>query len=364
MNKIFKEIRHIDDILPHVWHKEEIAHYVREEEGYQVLNYLYVTPDTFDSDWALECRGIKFDLEGNLIARPFHKFFNLGERQSFRDLDWKNLKYIQTKHDGSMVHPVLLNGEVRLMTRAGFSDQSRAAERYMREHKPELESILKLSLEGGKTPIYEYVSPDNRIVVKYRTTELRLLDIRDNLTGVYSDCCVSHYFTDDLKTFIDEVKDWKDSEGVVFSFNNGHKIKLKADEYVLLHRTKSYLDSEINIVRCILEEKIDDLMPLCSDGDLDNLKKFHKSFADGVLNLRNRVTSFLSETQDLPQKNFALKNIEVNSKFVSSLCFYLRSKEISGPAFKNIYNYLEKRITKQKDLDAIRDDLGGIQWSY
>lgn len=44
-----------------------------------MINYLYTLDNTFDSAVARECRGLKFDPDGKLIARPFHKFFNLAK---------------------------------------------------------------------------------------------------------------------------------------------------------------------------------------------------------------------------------------------------------------------------------------------
>ena len=54
-----------------------------EREGFTVIDYQVMMPDTFppltDEISALrrECRGIKFGTDGKILARPFHKFFNL-----------------------------------------------------------------------------------------------------------------------------------------------------------------------------------------------------------------------------------------------------------------------------------------------
>ena len=53
-------------------------------------------------------------------------------------------------------------------------------------HRPENKRALgfcKSFAEAGFTIIFELTSPGNRIVVEYDTTDMRLLHIRDNVTG-------------------------------------------------------------------------------------------------------------------------------------------------------------------------------------
>ena len=84
--------------------------------------------DTFDTAIARECRGLKFDADGRIIARPFHKFFNLGEKERVEDIDWSAPHQLFDKLDGSMIHPAMLNGEMVFMTRMGATDQARLAQ--------------------------------------------------------------------------------------------------------------------------------------------------------------------------------------------------------------------------------------------
>ena len=84
MNYKFPTIRHIDDVLPHLVGHDEFI--VVDRGGWKAINYAVVTPESF---WPLdegaimrrECRGLIFDaLTGEILRRPFHKFFNFGER--------------------------------------------------------------------------------------------------------------------------------------------------------------------------------------------------------------------------------------------------------------------------------------------
>jgi RNA ligase len=87
MDYQFPEIRHLDDVLPHIEGRDEFI--VAEREGYSVVNYVVAMADTFnmtgpdDLGGAVrrECRGLKFAPSGEIAARPFVKFFNVGEKE-------------------------------------------------------------------------------------------------------------------------------------------------------------------------------------------------------------------------------------------------------------------------------------------
>jgi RNA ligase len=91
--------------------------------------YNYTKMTQFDKVWNNEtktCRGLIVDENNNIIARPFPKFFNLGEDVSIEDLPNESYK-ITEKMDGSLgimyVDPS--NNQFKIATRGSFnSDQS------------------------------------------------------------------------------------------------------------------------------------------------------------------------------------------------------------------------------------------------
>jgi RNA ligase len=86
MNYDFPEIKTIQDVLPHIEGRTEFR--VMEKDWYSVVNYMVSLEETFqwDSDDPVgsavrrECRGLIFNREGELVSRPYHKFFNVGEK--------------------------------------------------------------------------------------------------------------------------------------------------------------------------------------------------------------------------------------------------------------------------------------------
>ena len=140
--------------------------------------------DTFDDPRRLECRGIKFDPSGRILARPFHKFFNLGERPELQpsEIDMRQPHTIMEKLDGSMIHPAVVHDRLVLMTRMGRTNVARHAEGLLTER---LSGICRQLLEAGITPIFEFTAPVNRVIISYETPELHLLALRETVSGVY-----------------------------------------------------------------------------------------------------------------------------------------------------------------------------------
>jgi tRNA splicing ligase len=113
-----------DDFIELTKKKEEIK--CKEEiiDGQKVyiFSYMVSMENTFDSDLARECRGIVFDENKNCICRPFHKFFNVGEKEfTLPDkIDWNNIDHVGIKHDGSMLTPVFINNKIYFKSKKSF----------------------------------------------------------------------------------------------------------------------------------------------------------------------------------------------------------------------------------------------------
>ena len=132
MNYKFPDINHIDDVVPHIEDRPEFK--VMVKDWYTVINYMVAFEDTFslirershhNMKMRRECRGLIFDTKtGQLISRPYHKFFNAGERDETQ-LSKINLyepHVVLEKLDGSMIRPIPTKEGFRLATKAGITD--------------------------------------------------------------------------------------------------------------------------------------------------------------------------------------------------------------------------------------------------
>jgi RNA ligase len=194
MNYAFPEIRTIDDVLPHIAGRDELN--VNDKGDYITVNYAVAFEDTFamsgpdDLGGAMrrECRGLKFYPSGEIAARPFHKFFNIGEREETQPhvLNFGSDHKIMTKADGSMVHPILIDSDIRWCTKAGITDVSEIAERFI-ENNRKYRYFALACIGRQLTPIFEYVGPHNKVVLDYKEENMVLLAVRHNITGNYMD---------------------------------------------------------------------------------------------------------------------------------------------------------------------------------
>lgn len=193
-------------------------------------------------------RGLVTDDKGNIIARPFKKFFNLEESKHTPTEEFE----VFTKEDGSLGIIFYYKNEWIIATRGSFtSDQSIKAkeifDRYIEEYG---DNNLNVNL----TYLVEIIYPDNRIVVDYGKDEkLILLGITDKHT---TETHHSHFeylwFHKDLivKKY-DGIKDYsvlkrmiKDNEeGFVVRFTNGDRMKIKGEEYLRLHKIMTNLST-------------------------------------------------------------------------------------------------------------------------
>lgn len=109
---------------------------------------------------------------GKPISRSFHKFFNIGgpiEECNPKYIDLKRPHVFLEKKDGTMTCALLENEKViKFRTKMGTdTDVAKKIQDYINNSKLKdnyLEFLMKW-LSNGFTPIFEYVSPNNRIVL-------------------------------------------------------------------------------------------------------------------------------------------------------------------------------------------------------
>jgi tRNA splicing ligase len=161
------------------------------------INYVNAFCETFKWDESditglairRECRGLIFDaLSGKLLSRPYHKFFNVGERPelAMNEVNLSANHVIFEKLDGSMIRPIAVPGsnryEFRLGSKAGITNVAMGPEMWIASHSNYVE-FIKMCLVQGTTPIFEWCSRKNRIVIDFPEDRLVLTGVRDNERG-------------------------------------------------------------------------------------------------------------------------------------------------------------------------------------
>lgn len=344
LNYSFPMIQHISDVLPAI--DDDCFRVVRKDCGHTYINYVKMGNETFPpmevvqgpnssliaasnrvSAIRRECRGLAFNTEtGLLVSRPFHKFFNVGEREDMdvSTIDWSAAHVIMDKVDGSMVRPIPTEGGIRWGTKMGITDTAMLAETWLVDH-PKYAKFAAWCLDNGVTPLFEYVSPENRVVVDYGKRDMILLAMRWNLNGRYwpraamEDSAadwgiptVSVYdsVSGDPEAFVQSVKDSEDyDEGVIIAWQSGHRAKIKTDTYSILHKVKEAGRTERTLIQAIWDGKVDDLLPLLPAEDRARVERFVSAYWRDVHTLGEDIFALYNSARDAykDKKGFAIE---------------------------------------------------------
>jgi len=394
MNYEFPTITNISDVLPAIAGRDEFV--VAEKEGYTVINYNVMMADTFPDVIASndlrsnhdhyevenlharlrrECRGIIFDTAtGDIIRRPFHKFFNVNEREETQDhrIDLSRPHAILEKLDGSMIAPFIVNGEMIWGTKMGATDVAKPVEEFVDNHFDYFDMAMQV-IDKNLTPIFEWCSRKQRIVLDYKDDQLVLTAIRNMVTGEYLsqeelqeygeayNIPVVHAYgpRTDMKAFIDYVAGLEDLEGFVVRFDDGHMLKLKCDWYLQIHRAKEAILQDRNIVELILDDKLDDVKAHLPQEDRDRLALFeyeiNTAILDRVYTVYNDITACREEGID--RKTFALEHAPKYDQFTCALVFknFDHCTLNDSKLFADVRNTIRNNLTKNAKYEAIRD---------
>ena len=198
----------------------------------------------FWNDTTLWCRGLVLDINGNVIARPFKKFFE--EHQLYEEFKpSQNKAKIYEKIDGALCIMFFYREKLIFCNRQSFKSRQAvvAFEIFYKKYAKQLDKLT----QNNRTYLFEIVYPNNRFVVNYGTKEeLYLLGIMENNTGKRSEEKI-FFKTPKLKTK-STIFD-KKNEGVVIHFEDDFKLKIKNE-----HFKKRYLEIEqikVNIAKNI-----------------------------------------------------------------------------------------------------------------
>jgi T4 RnlA family RNA ligase len=391
MTYSFPKITHLQQVLDAIEGREEFVVKVDKENGYTVVNYLVNFEDTFppvvDERTAIlrECRGITFDTAtGKVLSRKYQKFFNLGERAETMPENVvfsPNRPYRRfEKLDGSMITPLLIKGNVRWCTKMGLTQVAQPVDGWTAD-KPQYHELAKYWMSAGWTPIFEWCSRIQRIVIDYPETKLVLTAIRHNESGEYQPYEV---LKDEAEAYgvpvvsasgllyeydsetVDEIRQLEGAEGDVWRFDDGHMIKLKGEWYSLLHKTLDHLKFEKDVIRLILDEKLDDAKPFLPPDLMSAADDFAKTIFTNVAKLASDIFWVAQADFDNfngSKKKFAEK-VMSEHKNMSNFYFAAWDKLDEGEAGMTqfILAHIGKSLATQSKVDNARHLWGGKCW--
>lgn len=308
----------------------------------------------------MQCRGLVTNSKGQIIARPFRKFFNLEEMDSLPDGDFK----VYEKLDGSL--GILFYYEEELTDERRYNiwfnnNYETGMERFFDpnnlpdfdnpyyEPTPKIKGewifasrgsftseqaikgseILKkhnlTSTQTGYTYLFEIIYPENRIVVNYGIEEKLILlgivhtmiddfeiplEYCEELVGDANFEIVKSYnLGDNIESLKNTISN--DNEGYVLRFNTRpiSRIKIKGEEYVRLHRIITNISNR-DIWEYLKDNKpFDELLEKVPDEFNNWVKDTVRDLTIRFDNINKDYTEIYEnlKLQNLDRKEFAIK---------------------------------------------------------
>lgn len=274
-----------------------------DNEEIVILNYTDQT--VYDKHWneiTMNCRGLILNEKtGEILARPFGKFFNYTENLDYeKDIPFEEAPEFTIKQDGSLGICYRLNGEIHWSTRGSFvSEQAKIANKIWRE------KYRNVIIPNEITLLVEIIAPETKVVVDYgEMSDLviigainrfsgydfsyqELLELGDNLgMKITKQEILTLERALELQKTIDH-----NNEGWVLRWKNGKRLKIKGVNYMDVHRIMYGL-SDKKKVEHWKENKIGELISKVPEEFREEIEVFKSKFDRVFKEIKNNVDDY------------------------------------------------------------------------
>lgn len=311
-----------------------------ENEAVRIFNYTQECQ--FSKGWddvTRQCRGLIMNVDtGEVIARPFPKFFNYQEHIANGWPVPAETPIVSEKLDGSLGILYHLNGKAWIATRGSFkSDQALWATDWWRKN-------MGTTVEDGFTHLFEIIYPENRIVVSYDFSGLVHLASLDTQTSRPSSITLydmtgkpvraaKQIATTSLEALAE--MDEPNSEGFVCYFPTANtRMKIKFPEYVRLHKIMTGL-SEIGIWEGLANGNKVDLADV-PDEMFNWIKSVEGRLQAQVDAIESDAYAAVKEAEELPTRKEQAEVITKGTKYPGVAFAMLDKKDWEAIAWKMV----------------------------
>jgi hypothetical protein len=122
---------------------------------------------------------------------------------------------------------------------------------------------------------------------------------------------------DSAKSLLEFTRPLVGTEGFVVCWPNGHRVKVKAEKYLVIHKIKDLIGTERHIAAMILNSELDDVIPLLDVEDVEKIHRFDHEFHEALHRVLNRIDGLIEVAKNT--YNFDRKKIAL--EFVPTLKF-------------------------------------------
>lgn len=318
----------------------------------ELLIWNYTQKAQFDKMWTEETlmsRGLITDLKGNIIQRPFKKFFNLGEDPEV-DLPAEDFE-VTEKMDGSLGILYWEGNKPCLATRGSF-----VSEQAIKGTEILTQKYGMVKFDPKLTYLFEIIYPENRIVVNYGDTQdLVLLAVLDTETG-------KEGLLDDFRGLgvplvkrYDGIKDIKNlkelqednREGFVIRLANGMRFKVKFAEYVRLHRLVTMVNAKTIWELLLNNQDFEELLERVPDEFYTWVRNTKADLEKKFLEIEVQAKNAFDRVRDMETRKDQALFLKANTPYSSIVFTMLDNKDYKTLIWKLIRPVAEKPFKEE-----------------
>lgn len=292
---------------------------VNQFDDLYVLNYSQIDSPKFNPV-VQECRSLvvnKVDETWCVVSRSFDRFYNLGEGGLTISIEHARL---WEKMDGSLINFYYYAGEWRWRTRSmigydgpiyGSMNPDGSPVTWFQIMKPLVDAVSEREedMDTSKTYIFELFGPHNSPVVKYDENDYRLLAIRDNDTGQYSEEYLDfkrprEYVFGELTEAVDSASKLPNLEEGYVAYNRHGEpsCKIKNPAYVAIHGMRGEVLTQKAALTILKDAEVGEYLAAVPK-DRDMMVRFHMAFQRACTDARCLYDAY----NTLERRELALK---------------------------------------------------------
>ena len=325
----------------------------------------YKTMFDWDTD-NLIFRSSVWNADGEPVSLSYKKFFNLNEKPALTpSITDDPVLILAEKIDGSTLIVSRYRGQTIIRTRrtvdARETDNGYEIDIFQKKYS-EFFRYIDTHLTSNFSYIFEWVSPNNRIIMKYPESKLYLTGIIDHsnyslLQQEYLNEKADKYGFERPNTFqidsqnldaqVSSIQKQTDIEGMCIYFNQGQDIrKCKTLRYLKLHALKRDLSLK-RILQLLIQLQIRDEESFiqfiekeydyeCASAirEIGRTNKLFEKIKQ-IESEFDEIMNWVKNQKDLEQKSFAqMVRSCYNQSYQQKLCFFYRK----GSGIEKIFN--------------------------
>ena len=154
----------------------------------------------------------------------------------------------------------------------------------------------------------------------------------------------------DAFSFANEVRGLKGIEGFILVWGDGHRAKIKTEEYSLLHKTKDKVRFDHYVGQLILSGSVDDVIPLLDEIDTKRVNEYIVAFWQHYNYHLDRVEKVFATTYGKDRKTIATEVLKNEDGWTKSIVF----RAVDGNEISDVLlSHFKANVNGQSDHEKL-----------